>query len=202
MSHDDVQFVSNDGYENERVEEREPARSFESRRDSRPAKALTQLDRLRSLMAKAVAIEPCNVPVPLRPGLSLDIEVESLTIDRMEQYQKQCTKKATGNRRQRRSNANEGSIDTLQLASLVLHNHCVAIRVGDEIVTDDNGANLALTDREFLDMLNVVVTDDVSTVMAEIFGMEIHVMNAFMEVQEYIEETSDDQYGDESPLDK
>ncbi|AYQ99243.1 tail assembly chaperone [Brevibacterium phage Cantare] len=196
MSHDDVQFTSNFD-----VEEYDDAKPVESRRDARPANAPTQLDRLRSLMAKAVAVEPCNVPVPLRPGLSLDIEVESLTIDRMEQYQKRCTKKS-GNRRQRRSGNNEGSIDTLQLASLVLHNHCVAIRIDGETVTGSDGTDLAITDREFLDMLDVVVTEDVATVMSEIFAMELHVMNAFMEVQEYIEETSDDQYGDESPLER
>lgn len=196
MSHDDVQFASNFD-----VEEYDEPKPVESRRDARPVNAPTQLDRLRSLMAKAVAVEPCNVPVPLRPGLSLDIEVESLTIDRMEQYQKRCTKKS-GNRRQRRSGNNEGSIDTLQLASLVLHNHCVAIRIDGEIVTGSDGTNLAITDREFLDMLDVIVTEDVATVMSEIFAMELHVMNAFMEVQEYIEETSDEQYGDESPLER
>lgn len=195
MSHDDVQYVS--GFE---VEENDEPQNHETRRDARPAKSLTQLDRLRSLMAKAIAVDPCNVAVPLRPGLSLDIEVESLTIDRMEQYQKQCTKRNTGNRRQRRSNTGEGTIDTLQLASLVLHNHCVGIRIEGELVKGSDGSDLSITDREFLDMLDVVVTEDVSVVMSEIFAMEIHVMNAFMEVQEYIEDTSDDQYGDESPL--
>lgn len=172
----------------------------EDRATQRPAREVTNLDRLRASLAETIKVESCNILVPLRKGLSLDIEVENLTINRMEAYTERATKSSGGNRRSRRANSGEKKLDQLYLASLVLHNHCVGIRFNDEIVNDEQGNPLRLDDPQFLSMLNIIADEDVVAVMTELFAMEIHVVNAFMEVQEYLEDTTEDRRGDENPL--
>lgn len=166
----------------------------------RVRKEPSNLDRLRSIMAVEVSTEPCNIPVPLRKGLSIDVEVEGLTVDSMERYTKQCTSTVgNSNRRARRNGQVEEKTDQLMLASLVLHNHCVSIRIGGEVVTDSQGNALTVTDPEFLSMLNIASNEDVVSIMKEIFVMDIHIMDAFMALQEYLDGTMETEDG-ESPL--
>lgn len=169
---------------------------------TRPRREASHLDRLKALFAIEVVTAPCNVLVPLRKGMSLDIEVEGLTVDAMERYSKKATH-AVGksNRRSRRNGQSEEKMDNLELASLVLHNHCVGIRIDGELVEDENGVALTLADDEIQSLLNVVSEDDVSAIMTEVFVMDIHVLNAFMELQDYLEDISDGD-DDDSPLER
>lgn len=170
------------------------------RREVPQRRAMTHLERLRATFAKEVVTAPCNIAVPLRKGLSFDIEVEGLTVDVMETYSKQATRNVGKvNRRARRSGQVEEKLDQLELSSLVLHNHCVGIRLDGELMEDDRGVAMTLENPEILAMLNVASEDDVSAIMTEIFVMDIHVLGAFMELQEYLEEIAEGDEG-ETPL--
>lgn len=186
-------------FDTEQDEQEMPSRQ---RREAPQRRASTHLDRLRAVFAKEVVTAPCNLVVPLRQGLSIDVEVEGLTVEVMENYSKQSTRNVgKSNRRMRRSGQSEEKLDQLQLSSLVLHNHCVGIRIDGELVEDERGVALTLEDRDILAMLNVASEEDVSAIMTEIFVMEIHVLNAFMELQEYLEDIAVGDDG-ENPLGK